>query len=403
MERVSTIVRAPSAGEAFAALRIGGAIVVGLAVVFGPASHGTAFYIALTGVFAYAMAIGVAALLGMRKQPSVAIALTDVALILLLIALSGGARSEARMALIVFPMALGLAHTARTIATVTVVAAVGFIAVSVPTLDGRAVGTQFVETLAALIIVGAIGVAMAGIFRRRTAEVEQLGAERAALLHEALDAEERERARLGELLHDDALQSLLAARQDVREARAGDLRSLDFADEALGDAVRALRETVRGLHPAALADRGLELALRVELDRIARRRNLAVHLHVDPAAPGPHDALLYAAARELVGNVVKHASAASVRLTVERTSAAVVLTVVDDGVGMAAARPGAALADGHVGLASTRQRIEAAGGELELRSVPGVGTTVVVTVPVIALVPEQDGRVPAASGPAAAS
>ncbi len=382
MGRLGTIVRAPSAAEAFAALRLGGAIVVGLAVMLGPVDHGNAFYVALAGAFVWAIAIAITALLGMRRQPSVAIALIDVVAILVLIATSGGAQSEARLALVVFPMALGLAHVARTIAGLTAIAAIGFAAVSVPTLDSAAADTAFIETLAALIIVGAIGVAMAGVFRRRTAEVEQLGADRAALLHDALDAEERERARIGERLHDDALQSLLAARQDVREARAGDLRSLDYADDALADAVRALRETVRGLHPAALADRGLELALRVELDRIARRGSLDVTLHVDPAAVGPHDALLYAAARELVGNVVKHAAATSVRLSLERTPAGVVLAVADDGDGMAATRPDAALADGHVGLASTRQRIEAAGGTFELHSAAGAGTTIRVTVPV---------------------
>ncbi len=400
MGRVSLIAKAPSAAEAFAALRIGGAVVVGVAVMLGPAPHGGAFYVALAGALAYAIAIGVMALLGMRKQPSVTIALVDVGVILVLIALSGGAQSEARLALLVFPMALGLAHTGRTIALVTAFAATGFVAVSAATHD-RAAHTAFIETLAALIIVGAIGVAMAGVFKRRTAEVEQLGAERAALLHDALDAEERERARIGERLHDDALQSLLAARQDVREARAGDLASLEFADEALADAVRALRETVRGLHPAALADRGLELALRVELDRAARRGGLEVTLQVDPAAVGSHDALLYAAARELVGNVVKHAAATTVRLTLERTSGGVALTVADDGAGMPLDRAGAALADGHVGLASTRQRIEVADGTFELRSVPGAGTTVRVTVPVVSAA-GGDSRVPAEPGPAAA-
>ena len=257
MERVSAIVRAPTAAEAFAALRVGGAIVVGLAVVLGPASHGTAFFVALAGALAWAVALAITAVLGMRKQPSVAIAFVDVAVILVLIAFSGGAQSEARLARLVFPMALGLAHLGRTIAVLTVFAAAGFAAVSATTLDSRAADTAFIETIAALLIVGAIGVAMAGVFKRRTAEVEALGAERAALLHEALDAEERERARIGERLHDDALQSLLAARQDVSEARGGDTRSLEYAEEALADAVRALRETVIGLHPTALADRGL--------------------------------------------------------------------------------------------------------------------------------------------------
>lgn len=402
MQRLSAIARAPTAVEAFAALRLGGAIVVGLAVMLGPAPHGAPFLVALAGAFAYATAIAVMAFLGMRKQPSIAVAFVDVTIILVLISLSGGAQSGARLALLVFPMALGLAHHGRTIAAVTAFAAAGFVGVSVTSLGSRATDTAFIETLAALVIVGAIGVGMSGVFKRRTAEVEALGAERAALLHEALDAEERERARIGERLHDDALQSLLAARQDVREARGGDLRALEYADEALADAVRALRETVRGLHPAALAERGLELALRVELDRVARRRDLEVKLHVDPGAVGPHDALLYAAARELVGNAAKHASATLLRLSLARTPAGVELTVADDGVGMAPGRVAAALADGHVGLASTRQRIEAAGGAFELRSEPGAGTTIRVTVPAAAPRPE-DVRVPAAPGPAATS
>jgi two-component system NarL family sensor kinase len=405
MHRTSAIAKTPTPAEAFAALRVGGTIVVGLAVVLGPAPRGTAFLVALAVACVYAVAIAVTAFLGMRKQPSIALALSDVAVILVLIALSGGAQSEARMALLVFPMALGLAHVGRTIAAVTAFAAAGFVAVSMTSLDSRAAGTAFIETLGALIIVGAIGVAMAGVFKRRTAEVAALGAERAALLHDALDAEERERARIGERLHDEALQSLLAARQDVREARGGDLRSLDYADEALGDAVRALRETVRGMHPAALADRGLELALRVEVDRVSRRGGLEVELHVDPAAVGPHDALLFAAARELVGNAAKHASATTLRVRLERTAGGVELTVADDGAGMAPGRPGVALADGHVGLASTRQRIEAAGGAFDLRSEPGEGTTIRVAVPAVPAVPagRESGRVPAASGPAAAA
>jgi diguanylate cyclase (GGDEF)-like protein/PAS domain S-box-containing protein len=244
------------------------------------------------------------------------------------------------------------------------------------------------ETLAAMraggaIALGAVAVALARAVVRRTREVQALSADRTALLHAALDAEERERARIGERLHDDTLQSLLAAQQDVREARAGYLQSLEYADDALSDAVRALRETVLGLHPASLADRGLGVALRVELERVARRTSLDVDLQVDPDAVGPHDALLYAAARELITNAVKHASAGLLEVRLERTGDAIVLTVRDDGVGMRATeRADEALAAGHVGLASTRRRIDAAGGQVELESAPGKGTTVRVSVPV---------------------
>lgn len=379
MERLNGTGTRLTSAQASAALRIGAAIVVALAVLLGPAAYETGFLVTLAVGCVYAIVL---AARGLRGLPSVAIALTDVAFILGLIAFSGGPASEARLALVIYPVAMGLAHSARMIALLTAFAGAGFVAVSASSLGTRAADTAFVETLAALLVVGAIGVALARAIQRRTRQVQELAVDRAALLHEALDAEERERARIGERLHDDTLQSLLAAQQDVREARAGYLQSLEYADEALTDAVRALRETVLGLHPTALADRGLGVALHVELDRAARRASLDVELQVDPDALGPHDALLYAAARELVTNAVKHAAAGRLEVRLERTAEAIVLTVTDDGLGMVVAeRTEQALAAGHVGLASTRHRVHAAGGQLHVSSAPGEGTTVRVVLP----------------------
>jgi two-component system NarL family sensor kinase len=381
MERLNGMGRRPRSAHAFAALRIGGAIAIGLAVLVGRPEHGTGFVVTLAAACLYAIALAVLAARGLRRRPRVALSLADVAFILVLVAFSGGAVSEARLALVAYPVAMGLAHSARAIALVTALAAAGYVAVSASSLGPGAADTAFAETLAALLVVGAIGSALASAVQRRTRQVQELGAERAALLNEALDAEERERARIGERLHDDTLQSLLAAQQDVREARAGYLQSLEYADEALSDAVRALRETVLGLHPASLADRGLGVALQVELDRAARRTRLDVDLHVDPEALGPHDALLYTAARELITNAVKHAAAERLEVRLERTADALVLSVADDGSGMPAERPGEALAAGHVGLASTRQRVHAGGGRLDVTSAPGEGTTVRVVLP----------------------
>jgi diguanylate cyclase (GGDEF)-like protein/PAS domain S-box-containing protein len=381
MDRLNGTGKRPSSAEALAALRTGGAVVLGLAVLAGPHDYGTGFLVTLALGGVYAIVLAVRAARGLRGEPRIAIALTDVAFVLVLVAFSGGALSEARLALVVYPVAMGLAHPARAIALVTAFAGAGYVAVSAASLGPGAADTAFAETLAALLVVGAIGVALAGAVQRRTRQVEELGADRAALLGEALDAEERERARIGERLHDDTLQSLLAAQQDVREARAGYLQSLEYADEALTDAVRALRETVLGLHPTSLADRGLGVALQVELDRAARRTRLDVDLHVDPEALGPHDALLYTAARELITNAVKHAAASRLEVRLERTVDALVLTVADDGAGMAAERAEEALAAGHVGLASTRQRVHAGGGRLDVTSAPGAGTAVRVTLP----------------------
>lgn len=372
-----------SAAEAFAWLRVGGAAVVAVAVLLGRQGPSAGFFVVLAAVAVYSGVLAVLAVRGRRNAPRVEISLADVMLILALIASSGGPLSDARLALAIYPVAMGLAHTGRAIAAVSGVAAAGFTTVSLSSLDDARAEAAFVETLAAMAIFGAIGVALAAAFQRRTRQIEALAGDRAALLHEALDAEERERARIGERLHDDTLQSLLAAQQDVREARAGYLQSLEFADEALTESVRALRATVAGLHPASLPERGLELALRVEVDRVARRARLDVELQVDPEAVGPHDALLYAAARELITNAVKHASATRLRVRLAREPEAIVLTVQDDGVGMEPeVRAAEALVEGHVGLVSTRHRVGAVGGRLELRSAAGEGTTARVTVPV---------------------
>ena len=382
MERLGGTGRRVTSAEAFAALRIAAAVLAAVAVLAGPADPDAGFFVTLAVAGAYAAVTAVLAARGRLRPPLVAIALADLALVVALVAFSGGATSEARILLVVYPIAMGLAHRPPAIALVTAIAGAGYAAVSVPGLDAGAEETVFAETLAALAIVGAIGAALAQALQRHTREVQELAIDRAALLHEALDAEERERARIGERLHDDTLQSLLAAQQDVREARAGYLQSLEYADEALTDAVRALRETVLGLHPTSLADRGLAVALKVELERVTRRTSLEAELHVDPDAVGPHDALLYAAARELVTNAVKHAAATHLEVRLERTAEAIVLTIADDGLGMVAGeRREEALAAGHVGLASTRQRVNAAGGQLDVISAPGEGTTVLVTVP----------------------
>lgn len=372
-----------TAAEAFAWLRIGGVIVIAVAVLVGPTDPERGFVPVVAAATTYSAALTVLAVRGRRGTPPIVIALADIGFVLLLIGFSGGALSDARLALAIYPVAMGLAHTRRAIALVTAVAAAGFAVASFASLDESGAPSAFVETLGAMVIFGAIGVALATAFQRSTRQIEELASGRAALLHEALDAEERERARIGERLHDDTLQSLLAAQQDVREARAGYLQSLEFADEALTDSVRALRETVLGLHPESLQERGLEPALRVEVDRAARRAKLAGDLQVDPAAVGPHDALLYATARELITNVAKHASATRLTVTLAREPEAIVLTVQDDGAGMhVEVRPAEALAEGHVGLVSTRRRVGAAGGRLELESMPGEGTTARVVVPV---------------------
>ena len=93
------------------------------------------------------------------------------------------------------------------------------------------------------------------------------------------------------------------------------------------------------------------------------------------------DGLLYAAARELVGNVVKHARATSAMVILSHAHGSAGLVVSDDGRGIDDHAAERSLGEGHIGLASYRARIEAAGGTLSLTAADGVGTTVRIELP----------------------
>ena len=98
------------------------------------------------------------------------------------------------------------------------------------------------------------------------------------------------------------------------------------------------------------------------------------------------DDLMFSAARELLANVTKHAQARSVQVELSRRNGSVLLTISDDGKGIAPGVLEQQLAKGHVGVVSQRVRIEAAGGRFSLRS-GSPGTVAQVELPAIDLPP----------------
>jgi PAS domain S-box-containing protein len=223
---------------------------------------------------------------------------------------------------------------------------------------------------------------------RHEAEIADLATLRGRLVAENLEAEERVRRRISEALHDGALQDLLAARQDLVEAGASDEAAareemLGYAREGVERAVALLREAVHALHPVVLQHGGLEAAMRAAADQAARQGGFRAEVTVDAAATGLRDELVMSVARELLTNCAKHARAEHVRVTVASENGDVLLAVADDGLGIDAAEVAAAPLHGHIGLASLAQRVEAAGGRLDLDGAPdGRGTTVVARLPI---------------------
>jgi signal transduction histidine kinase len=214
-------------------------------------------------------------------------------------------------------------------------------------------------------------------------ELARLRAELAScrqLVAQVMEAEEAARRRIAQLIHDDALQSLLAANQELHEAAPGRAQ-VTRAHEVVSASIERLREALVALHPVTLEEGGFELALGAVTRQAERQGGFEVDVDVDRQAIGDQDELLLAVARELITNAVRHSGASRVSVRLSRVDGGVELEVADDGRGIPPGRREQALADGHIGLASVTQRFGAAGGALEITDAPGGGTVALAWLP----------------------
>jgi two-component system, NarL family, sensor kinase len=351
-----------------------------------PNPQQTAFLVAL--VLFSAWSAGMLAWAHLRpagERLALAATAVDIVAISVLAVLSGGAFSHARLAFFVVPVAVAFRFRASITAAAAIVTTAAYVleAVLHPATSSNPEAVRFIATQAGFLAwVGLACALLSLLLGRRTDLVNRLAEERSRLLADALEAEQRERRALAESLHDHALQNLLSARhelQEVGEAMAHP--ALDRADRALTDTVAQLREAVFELHPYVLEEAGLEAALRSVALEAASRAGLVLELDLRYERRHPREPLLFSAARELLTNVVRHAQASRVTVRLVEADGACELAVEDDGRGFATERLTARVAEGHVGLASQRVRVEAAGGSMTIASAPGGGARVAIRLP----------------------
>jgi signal transduction histidine kinase len=208
----------------------------------------------------------------------------------------------------------------------------------------------------------------------RAAEVARLSTDRERLLSEVLDAEQRERARLAESLHDGPMQRLVALRQDAAEADDAMARRLDAA-------ISETRAIISSFHPTTVRALGFEASLRAAVAPFpaAQVVRLTIRSAVDDRALA--GTVLVPIAQELVVNAIKHAQPTGIRVVVEPDGDQLVLVVDDDGVGIDDAASRRAVQAGHVGLAMVRRRVEDVGGRLEIATRRDGGTHSRVVLP----------------------
>jgi signal transduction histidine kinase len=203
------------------------------------------------------------------------------------------------------------------------------------------------------------------------AKLAEVHASRARII----EAAHAERQRIERDLHDGVQQHILgvAAQLSAAVAKSSDPAArAAFAGvrEDLKEILAELRELAHGIHPTVLTQSGLAAALEEVTDRLP----LPVGLDVPATRVAPAvEAAVYFVACEALANVVKHASASGVTLTVTVGESEVAMEIADDGVG-GAGPPGR-------GLANIADRVNALDGHLVIDSPPGAGTRLVVMIP----------------------
>jgi two-component system, NarL family, sensor histidine kinase UhpB len=210
----------------------------------------------------------------------------------------------------------------------------------------------------------------------------RLEAERAASTARALSAQESERRRIAQELHDEVGQSLTAVLLELK--RAADrvdepaLRAdLQHAQETTRASLDEVRRLAHRLRPGVLEDLGLVSALTALAEELSTHTGLSIHQRFQPGLPSldeQAELVLYRVAQEGLTNVARHADASKVDITLAHGDGAVSLLIRDDGRGLGLSHEGA-------GIRGMRERALLVGASLDLRTEPAGGTEVELRVP----------------------
>jgi two-component system, NarL family, sensor histidine kinase UhpB len=225
---------------------------------------------------------------------------------------------------------------------------------------------------------------LAGAFNEMLGRLER---ERLDSVRMALAAQEAERLRVAQELHDEVGQSLTAVLLQLgrlgRSLSPGDAPVLADAQETARDSLHEVRRIARSLRPEALDDLGLLSALRVLAERVEEQGTVRVGMELGrdlPPLDDEEELVIYRVAQEALTNVVRHSGARLAELRLETSTERVRLAVRDDGAGLGGGAEGA-------GIRGMRERAALVGAELRVGDRTVGGVELVLDLPL-------DGRTP---------
>ncbi len=226
--------------------------------------------------------------------------------------------------------------------------------------------------------------------RQANGDLERRAAQLRALAGELTLAEQRERSRLANLLHDHLQQILVAAKFRLALlGRGGDdlvKQAAKEVEELLDESISTSRSLTAELSPPILHEAGLNEGLQWLARRMADTQGLFVNLELNECGPLPEDLriLLFQSVRELLFNIVKHAQVRSAVVNLRQLGGLLQVTVSDQGTGFDPDMLLPGEGSRGFGLLSIQERLQYVGGKLEIQSEPGRGSRFVLCVPITA-------------------
>jgi PAS domain S-box-containing protein len=249
------------------------------------------------------------------------------------------------------------------------------------------VESEAAETLGSLASQAASALENARLYEELSEHKRQLQ----DMVGQMVIAQEEEHRRVAYGLHDGLTQLVVAAYQRLQvfaeDHPSGSAEGREELEDIVGLVRRAVgeaRRVIADLRPTTLDDLGLAAAVRVQLDNLRAEGYETSYEQAlgEEHVPTVVETTLFRVAQEALTNTRKHARADRVHIALERRDGAVRLEVRDWGRGFDPSRVGNGGGPGErVGLSSMRARIALLGGDFEIRSAPGEGTSVVAEIP----------------------
>jgi PAS domain S-box-containing protein len=227
--------------------------------------------------------------------------------------------------------------------------------------------------------------------RKQGEELLVLQREQLRALAERLQwVREEDRKKVARELHDQIGQILTAIKMDMMwmtrhlpESEGAVLSRIAESIQLIDDGVKAVRAICSGLRPGVLDDLGLAAAIEWQASEFASRNGVLCKVSVPPVdlhLDGDRATATFRIFQECLTNVIRHAQAKSVRVDLCQEEESILLVVADDGIGFH--ESGFSNALGSLGLLGMKERAQFCGGDVQISSSPGKGTTVTVRVPV---------------------